>query len=239
MPPLAAVVAPLVPAVELAAAVMLVVPATARAGAFAALAMLGLFSAAIARSLRAGDEVDCHCFGGIDSRPIGISSLIRNAVLATVAALVAFPSGGDAGPSVTTALGDATAVDRLTIALVLVVLVSVAAVVSLLRSHGRLLARVDELTDQVARGGGVAGRPSHGLLPGQAAPDATLALSTGNTIELFDLLDGERATLLVFVSIGCVACEDLLPTLGRWEEETATTSRSSSSEPASPTRSPG
>src|SRR4051812_36191388 len=79
----------LLPLVELAAAVLLVFPATAQWGAALALTLLVAFMAGIANALRHGFAPDCHCFGQLHSAPAGRATLARNGLLAVIAAFVA------------------------------------------------------------------------------------------------------------------------------------------------------
>jgi hypothetical protein len=86
------------PVAELTVAAALVPAATAPWGGVAALLLLGVFGAAIARSLAAGRTPDCHCFGNLHSAPAGWSTLLRNVALLTVAAYTAaagFALGGE------------------------------------------------------------------------------------------------------------------------------------------------
>ena len=85
--PLAAPLALALPLAELAVAVLLLPAATALAGALGALGLLLLFSAAIALNLVRGREPECHCFGQLHSAPAGPRTLVRNGLLAVVAAL--------------------------------------------------------------------------------------------------------------------------------------------------------
>jgi len=102
----------LVPAVELSLAVALVVvPPVGAAGALAALAG---FSVVLARSVRAGVQVGCGCFGSAGDEPVSFVELVRNGLLA-VLALAALTTTGPATPG----LAD-------------VILVSTAAVVALM-----------------------------------------------------------------------------------------------------------
>ena len=79
----------LLPLAELAAAALLVPPATARWGALLALLLLAFFVAAIAVNLAEGRRPDCRCFGPLHSAPAGWPTLVRNVVLAAGAAFVA------------------------------------------------------------------------------------------------------------------------------------------------------
>jgi uncharacterized membrane protein YphA (DoxX/SURF4 family) len=84
----AAVFATILPLVELVVAVGLLPVAAAWWGALGALLLL--FVAGISLNLARGRNPDCHCFGQLHSEPTGRSTLIRNGLLATVAAFVVF-----------------------------------------------------------------------------------------------------------------------------------------------------
>ncbi len=77
---------------ELLVAVALLPVATAVWGSIAALALLGAFLAAIAVNLARGRHPDCHCFRQIDSGPVGGRTIVRDAVLAVVAAFAVWGS---------------------------------------------------------------------------------------------------------------------------------------------------
>jgi Methylamine utilisation protein MauE len=79
---LASLVAGALPVAELAVAAILVPDRTAELGAAAALILLVTFAAAITLSLLKGNAPDCNCFGQIHSEPVGVRTLIRNALLA-------------------------------------------------------------------------------------------------------------------------------------------------------------
>lgn len=87
-PGLAGAVAAVLPGAELGAAGLLVVPSVRVLGAVAALALLTVFSAAVAVSLRAGRRPVCHCFGARSDRPIGPDTLARNAALGALAVVL-------------------------------------------------------------------------------------------------------------------------------------------------------
>lgn len=76
-----------VPVVELATAVLLVVvPAW---GGVAAFALLAAFTVVLVRVLRSGRVVSCNCFGALSRRPVSGWSLARNGVLLALAAVAA------------------------------------------------------------------------------------------------------------------------------------------------------
>ena len=74
------------PLVELGVAVALLVPASATAGAVAALALLVVFSVAVAGALQRGRPVGCGCFGSRHQRPVSHTTLVRNIKLQARAA---------------------------------------------------------------------------------------------------------------------------------------------------------
>jgi len=69
---------------EAVTVVLVAVPATQRIGLGIGLALLGVFCAAIAVSIRRGRSVTCRCFGGAGG-VLGTRHLVRNVVLAGLA----------------------------------------------------------------------------------------------------------------------------------------------------------
>ena len=76
------------PIVELALAIALIPTFTAWWGALGSLILLLAFSVAIGVNLVQGKKPDCHCFGQMHSKPVGISTLVRNGVLAGLSVLI-------------------------------------------------------------------------------------------------------------------------------------------------------
>jgi uncharacterized membrane protein YphA (DoxX/SURF4 family) len=72
-------------AVETLVAVALILPRTRLLGAVGALVLLGVFSALITRSLRAGRRPACFCFGSVSAQPLSTLDLARNAALSVLA----------------------------------------------------------------------------------------------------------------------------------------------------------
>ena len=79
-------------AAEILAAVLLIVPRTARLGAVLTAAMLigfalyGLYYVYVAK----GEPLECGCFGGIIGSQLGVKTALRNLLLLVPAALVIF-----------------------------------------------------------------------------------------------------------------------------------------------------
>lgn len=84
--------APLLPVLELAVAVALLIPASASAGGLGALSLLVVYSVVIATNLARGRRhIDCGCMGPAHRQPLSGWLLARNAVLAAAAAGAAVP----------------------------------------------------------------------------------------------------------------------------------------------------
>ena len=84
----------LLPLAELGVAGALLVGPFARPGAAGALALLVVFSLAVALNLAAGRKMDCHCFGQLHSSPIGAATLVRNGLLGVLSTLVVVEGPG-------------------------------------------------------------------------------------------------------------------------------------------------
>src|SRR5256884_8851583 len=78
----------LLPFAELAVTVALVVTPIALYGTIGALVLLVLFVIGISANLSLGRNPECECFGQLHSAPSGVSTLIRNVILAVIARLV-------------------------------------------------------------------------------------------------------------------------------------------------------
>jgi len=186
------------PAAELTVTGLLVAAPTARWGALGALVLLAAFCAAIGRLLLRGERPDCGCLGVVRPTPIGRGTLVRNGVLAALAAVVAAAGAGTSLAQIFTALDPspiAVAVSVLAAAVVALVWFAW----QLLRQHGRLLARVRALeTDSTLL--------VDGLPVGAEAPAFEF---------LSERLDPELPLALVFSNTGCGACEALAPEVER------------------------
>ncbi|MCP2279718.1 MauE/DoxX family redox-associated membrane protein [Nocardia amikacinitolerans] len=88
----------LMPLTEVVVGVMLALGAFGRAGAIAAIATLGMVTAAVVIALIRGQEVSCGCLGKVGTL-ISWPVVVRNMVL--VAALVVVALRGVSGPSIT------------------------------------------------------------------------------------------------------------------------------------------
>ncbi len=202
----------LLPVTELAVAALLLPARFAWVGALAALALLVVFTAAIASQLARGRRPDCNCFGTVHAKPIGPATLIRNGALLSAAAFIVVTGRYGAGPSAI-----AWARDPLLAAiggLALLAAAQAALLVVLLRRHGQVLARLDE------RDAG--GDPKRSGLPvGAAAPEFVLPDLDGEPVTLTDLRVRDLPVLLLFSHPACGPCAALLPEVGRWQQDRA------------------
>ena len=215
-----------IPIAELVVAVLVLFGATRIAGAWGALGLLAVFSVAIAVHLARGTAPDCHCFGQLHAAPVGWKTLARNGVLAGIAAtaLVAGLAGETASPwAWTRNLGPAGLVAvSLGAALIVLSTAGAMAVVSLLRSHGKVLLKLDDLERRLAAAGLHAapddGRASKaGLAPGTIAPAFSTNDANGTAVSLPELLAPARPLLLVFTSSTCGPCKALRPEIDEWQ----------------------
>ena len=224
---LAAGLAVLLPVAELAVAVLLIPPATALAGALGALVLLVLFSGAIALNLMRGRAPECHCFGQLHSAPAGARTLLRNAALAGVAALAVAGTLAGSDPSPVAWIerldGSELAVLVIGTATAALLVAGTLAFLSLLRAHGRVLVRLDQVEAALADAGlqvdESAAIPQPGLEPGTPAPAFAVSDSTGAAVTLDDLLAPDVPLMLLFASPHCGPCRALLPAVAAWQSE--------------------
>jgi peroxiredoxin/uncharacterized membrane protein YphA (DoxX/SURF4 family) len=192
----------LLPSAEIAAALALVFPTTARWGAVGSLLLLALFVVGLTRVLRRGEAPDCHCFGQLHSKPASGRTVARNLVLVLPAGYVALAGPG---PSLTSWVANTGTTDLWLIAVGSFAALATATSALLWRENHRLRS-----TD-----GGVAVAPRQ---IGALAPRFTLPSAQGGIVSLQDLLADDRACLITFVHPGCGPCATLLPELARWHD---------------------
>ena len=225
----AGAVAIALPIAELTVAGLLLPASTAAYGAISAVALLVIFSAAIAWNLARGRSPDCHCFGQLHSAPAGWWTLARNALLAAAAGLVAVASWNDPGPGafgwIAEQDGAGLVAVGLALALAAALTVGVVVLLHLLRSYGIVLTRLERVEHRLRTAGFELDEPDempqHGLTPGTTAPAFWLPSTDGDRVALSDLIEPERPLLLLFTSANCGPCSLLLPEVARWQREHA------------------
>ena len=224
---LAGVIARGVPLSEIAIAMLLLPVATRSWAALAALGLLLVFCAAIARAMAQGEAPECHCFGQLHSAPAGWRALARNAVFAAMAALVVVGGRRDAEPSVFAWMssldGVAWLVLGLAVALVATIAVGGYAVLHVLRNYGRVLVRLDAVEERLSSAGldleDPDDMPALGLEPGTPAPVFELDSIDGVRVSLDDLREPGNPVLLLFTSPTCGPCSVLMATIAEWQRE--------------------
>ena len=202
------------PLLELAVAIALVPSATAVWGAVAGLATLLVFTAAIAVTVARGAAPDCNCFGGLTRTTVGRATLVRNALLAAVAAFAA----GAGTEGAVAWIRDAVADDRVWV-IAIVALTAIALGLAwfawqLLRQNGRLLLRLDAQTSELAAGTTYA--PA--LSVGDAAPTFARDDLDGRPFSLDALLAPGVPVALMFTDPECGACHGPLERAARIQE---------------------
>jgi thiol-disulfide isomerase/thioredoxin len=205
---LVGIAAILLPFAELATGMALLFRPSARWAAVAALLLLAVFIAGIARALARGEQPDCHCFGQIHSAPAGPVTLARNAVLASCAAVVL---AYGPGPAADTWVRARNPSQLAAIAFGICAVVAVAYAWSVRRDLHRLARDLD--TARKAAALGRAGLPVGSDAPAFALPDLQ-----GERITLTTLLDRGKPVLLMFMSPACGPCAALLPRVHEWQQ---------------------
>jgi peroxiredoxin len=227
-------VAPLgwsLPVAELLVATALVPQASAWWGGFGALALLLVFTGAVARSLVRGERPDCRCFGQLRATPVGWSTLFRNGSLGLLAAFVLGAGWSNPGPS---AVGWVAALPpdaRPAVVLGLLAVVLLTAVIGILArvlvNQAQLLTRLEVIESRLDETRGApaehpdASPPDRGLPVGAVAPVFALPDLGGETRSLVSLLAHGRPVLLFFVAPDCHPCTALAPKVASWQREQA------------------
>jgi peroxiredoxin/uncharacterized membrane protein YphA (DoxX/SURF4 family) len=228
----------LLPIVELVIAVFLIPQSTALWASWLALLLLAVFIVGVAYNLSRGRTFDCHCFGQLTTSEIGTSTLVRNVVLAVLAAFVAISgvtTASGVGPSVREVFGEMSAFEWVMLALGVIVLLALAGVawllVHLLGQNGRLLVRLDriesaledadiELLDEDDEDEEDE-EEEEGLPFGAPAPAFSLSGLYGETMTLDALRAAEKPVLLIFSDPGCGPCNAMMSDVGKWQRDHA------------------
>lgn len=230
-PRLAAPLGWALPVAELFVAAALVPQASAWWGGLGALALLLVFTAVIARSLVRGERPDCRCFGQFRAAPVGWRTLLRNGLLAVLAAFVLGAGWNDPGPSAVGWVAALPPDERPAAILSFLAVVLLVAVIGILAGvlvkQTQLLSRLDAIEARLdeAAGGPVerpeAAPPDRGLPVGAPAPAFALPDLDSETRSLASLLAPGRPVLLLFVGSDCQPCTALTPKISSWRREYA------------------
>jgi thiol-disulfide isomerase/thioredoxin len=225
----------LLPVVELVVAVALLSSAYAWWAAVGALVLLLVFIAAISVNLARGQKPICRCFGRADRSPVGLSTLIRNEMLAAVAGLIVWQGWNHASPDALTWVSNLAPSQRIILLIALIVLGMLAINGGLLKhvlGWDLALTRPRPLVRTLTNFGNAEALPPPAVF--SVAPVAGLPIHA--PAPTFDLpaLDAQRVTLdalratrkpvmLIFWDPACGPCELLLPDISRWQREYAAT----------------
>ncbi len=213
------------PVLEIAFALGLLPASTAWFASLGMLALLVGFIGGIAYNLARGRRPDCHCFGQLYSKPIGNDTLVRNGLLAALAAVVALAGPAGSGPSAVAWLLDLR-VDTLLLGAAVAVLTVVCAVeawflLQLFQQHGRLLKRLETAGLSEPGAAPLPAAVEAGLPINAPAPTLALKALDGEVTGLTELLTDHRPAVLLFVDPGCRPCLELLPEAADWRQRYA------------------
>jgi peroxiredoxin/uncharacterized membrane protein YphA (DoxX/SURF4 family) len=223
---LATPVGVLLPLAELAVAVALISATSAWWGAIGAFMLLLLFVVGISYNLARGRTPDCHCFGQLHSAPIGWPTLVRNLLLAAIAAFVVGFGRTNIGPDPIAWLDTLAPTQRIELVVGVILVLALAieswVLVQVLHQQGRMLLRIEALESQLGMSAESAfGSSATGLPIDTPAPAFALPSLDGKTITLDSLLAMGKPITLIFSDPGCGPCEALLPEVGRWQRNYA------------------
>lgn len=206
-PPALPIAVLLLPLLEIATAVALIPPGSARWGGLAALLLLLGFIGGVANAMRRGRAPDCHCFGQLHSEPAGPRTLARNAALGALAVVILLKGPG---PSISTWVSARTPAE-----LVAVLAAAVAFVLGAVAL--RLWLERRSLRGELANAQAEIAAIPRGLPVGAVAPGFAVTDLHGATHTLESLLARGRPLALVFMAPDCGPCQAIFPELGRWQ----------------------
>jgi len=218
----AGTLAPLLPWVELAVVVLMLVPGLAVLGAGLALLLLAVFTLALVSALLRGKRPACNCFGQAPDKPISWWTAARNGVLLMLAgSLLLVPARLDGGVMALWAatLRGVDAPTLVAVALAVLLVGQTVLLIKLFSQQGRLLLRVDNLEHELAQRGRESVThtvPSGGPAIGSLAPDFELMpLAGGAAQQMAHRLATRQELVLVFISPDCAPCHEFLDWLLR------------------------
>jgi thiol-disulfide isomerase/thioredoxin len=211
---------------ELTVATLLLPIPTALYGGAGALALLMVFSTAIAVNLSLHRKPRCNCFGQLHSEPIGWSTLVRNLGFGAMAGIVVWDGRDPNALSIfgwthfLTTAGSVAIV--LSVSNFILLLAAAAFLAQIVRQQGRMLLRMEELEQggaAKAESQGAADGGKSGLPLGTPAPAFELNALAGGRTSLGELLREQKPLLLLFSHPECGPCQALLPDIPRWQRD--------------------
>jgi uncharacterized membrane protein YphA (DoxX/SURF4 family) len=208
----AALIAPLLPCVELIVALLLLTPYLSWWAALCALTLLLIFTAAIAINLARHQRPSCNCFGALSRHPIGGGTVVRNVILIVMASVPLFASQSTAMPvwaAVKTMSIKAAVVIGIIIALTAIIVFESVLLVVIMKRYGRLLSQAH---------GPVQEANSHAMRSRAPLDLSRRLLSdlSGRRIRLADLVGHGTPSIIVFVDPQCSQCDITLSDVQDW-----------------------
>lgn len=210
-PRLRAVMAPLLPILELVTAVALLIQQSARWGAVAAVVLMLAFTGAILRALARESRPQCHCFGIFHSSPAGPKTVLRNAALAALALVVVLAGPG---PSLTSWVSSRSTDALVAVGLALAAVMLGLVVLRLRRDNVDLRRQLTAVRTELDA-------LPPGLPIGAVAPNFDVPEVRGGRLTLKSLCDRGLPVLLVFLGKGCEFSMELSPDVARWQRTLA------------------
>lgn len=212
----------LLPAMELLIAASLLFVQTSWFGAIGSAALFSIFTAGMLYQMAKGNAPDCHCFGQLQSEPVGIKSVLRNIALLIPAIVLIATGSGVQGLNLINSNQDIMQF-VLGIALVILLLAVVFFLKRIAEQQNQIMRRI-ELMELVARDGGTVerdniGHPHEGLPIGAVFPEFELSDPSGEIISLSNIRSDNKPVLFLFVSPSCNPCKALVPEFETWQSE--------------------
>lgn len=234
----------LLPVLELSVAVALIPASLAWFGARGSLVLLIAFMVAVGIAMIRGRKPDCHCFGQLHSAPVGRSTLVRNGVLALIAAFLSSRAPGRLGPDLW-AWYPSLGVEGRKFAAVAGCVAAFLFIRLLLRARPQTESSASQtappdvegddvdtdVAEEKASARPVASKPRPspepaaqnalgiGLPVGTPAPEFTLPGMNGEMHSSHSLRKQGRDLMLVFTSPWCKPCESVPSSLVKWARE--------------------
>jgi len=204
------------PLLELTVAGLLLLTPAAAVGAWAALGLIAVFTAAVAAALVRGEKPECNCFGALTSRRAGSGTLVRNGLLGLAAGACAIAGPGESIPHALAGVSAGAVAAVVTLLLVLAALAIVS--VQLVGQNGRLLARVEALEASLSANTSGGAQQGEGPPIGSPAPDFLVWDEDETVYSLDDLRAPGQPIVLTFTDPDCPGCRRVGPLLERARE---------------------
>ncbi len=210
------------PIFELLIAYLLLFTSVSWLGAVGGFLLLLSFIVGMVYQISKGNAPDCHCFGQMHSEPVGISSLVRNIVLALLAGILIISQPGFQGAELGMTDGEVVQSVAL-LTLVMLAFISVVHIRKIITNQDILAQRLDLMElisgDSPPQERKNAGDPADGLPIGAPFPDFALPDLAGKVTTFDHIFSRGKPILFFFVGPTCGPCKALLPEIEAWSEE--------------------